>query len=223
MDIQILERVDSILSQMTLGEKVAQMMQIPYAQVGREEALRWARLGAGSFLHVLGEDAREIQRTACANRLGIPVLFGIDAVRGHALNDHATVFPTQLACACAWNPDAMRRMGRIVAQEVAADGLHWTFSPLLCLARDPRWGRTGETFGEDPYLTGSLPPRSFRGIRRKNATTASAFWPAPSITSPMVKQSAHGMPATRRSRGARRERCFFRPSRGQLMQVARRS
>ena len=169
MDLQILERVDSILSQMTLEEKVAQMMQIPYAQVGREEALRWARLGAGSFLHVLGEDAREIQRTACANRLGIPVLFGIDAVRGHALNDHATVFPTQLACACAWNPDAMRKMGRIVAQEVAADGLHWTFSPLLCLARDPRWGRTGETFGEDPYLTGELAAALIQGYQEKES------------------------------------------------------
>lgn len=99
MKADVKERVDALLARMTLEEKAAQMVQVPYAMVGREEALRWARRGAGSFLHVLGDDAREIQRAACESRLGIPVLFGIDAVRGHALNDHATVFPTQLACA----------------------------------------------------------------------------------------------------------------------------
>ena len=94
-------RVDALLERMTLEEKAAQMIQVPYAIVGREEALRWARLGAGSFLHVLGDDAREVQREALGSRLGIPVLFGIDAVHGHALNDRATIFPSQLAVACS--------------------------------------------------------------------------------------------------------------------------
>lgn len=93
-------RVEALLAQMTLEEKVAQMVQIPYAQMGRKEALAWARRGAGSFLHVLGDDAREVQQAALHTRLGIPVLFGIDAVRGHALNDHATIFPSPLACSC---------------------------------------------------------------------------------------------------------------------------
>lgn len=160
-----MNRVETLLSQMTLEEKVAQMIQIPYAHVGREEALRWAKLGAGSFLHVLGDDAREVQQAALDSRLGIPVIFGIDAVRGHALNDHATIFPTQLACACTWDREIVRQMGEVTAREVATDGLHWTFSPLLCLARDPRWGRTNETFGEDPYLTGELAAAIIHGYQ----------------------------------------------------------
>lgn len=165
MTKQVSQRVKALLSKMTLEEKVAQMIQVPYAQSGREESLRWAKLGAGSFLHVLGDNAREVQQTAMQSRLGIPVLFGIDAVRGHALNDHATIFPTQLACACTWDREIAREMGRITAREVATDGLHWTFAPLLCLARDPRWGRTNETFGEDPYLTGELAAALIRGFQ----------------------------------------------------------
>ena len=149
-------RVEEILSRMTLEEKAAQMVQVPYAYVTREEALLWARRGAGSFLHVMGEEAREIQQLALSTRLGIPVLFGIDAIHGHGLNERATIFPSQLAAACAWNPALVEEMGRVTAREVAADGLHWTFSPVLCLGRDTRWGRVDETFGEDPYLAGEL-------------------------------------------------------------------
>lgn len=158
-------RVEALLAQMTLEEKVAQMVQIPYAQMGRKEALAWARRGAGSFLHVLGDDAREVQQAALHTRLGIPVLFGIDAVRGHALNDHATIFPSPLACACGWDPALTREMGRVTAREVSADGLHWTFAPLLCLSRDTRWGRVDETFGEDPFLTGELAAAMIGGLQ----------------------------------------------------------
>ena len=150
-------RVEELLQQMTLEEKVAQMMQIPYSVVGREEALRWARLGVGSFLHVLGDDAREVQRTAMQeSRLGIPVIFGIDAIHGHGLKHEATIFPSQLTAACSWDPAIVEEMGRVTAREVASDGLHWTFSPVLCLGRDTRWGRVNETFGEDPYLAGEM-------------------------------------------------------------------
>jgi len=129
-------RVTDILSQMTLAEKAAQMVQVPFAYVTEEEALLWARRGAGSFLHVMGDDARGIQREAMNTRLGIPVLFGIDAIHGHGLNRSAAIFPSQLAIACAWNPALVQEMGRVTAREVAADGLHWTFSPVLCLGRD---------------------------------------------------------------------------------------
>ena len=162
----IQQRVDEIIQQMTLEEKVAQMLQIPYSVVGREEALRWAKLGAGSFLHVLGDNAREVQKTAMENsRLGIPVIFGIDAIHGHGLKHEATIFPSQLATACAWDPDVAEEMGRVTAREVATDGLHWTFSPVLCLGRDTRWGRVNETFGEDPYLTGELGAAIVRGYQ----------------------------------------------------------
>ncbi len=159
-------RVEELLHKMTLEEKVAQMIQIPYTVVGREESLRWAKLGAGSFLHVLGDDAREVQKTAIeSSRLGIPVIFGIDAIHGHGLKHEATIFPTQLAAACSWNPDVAEEMGRVTAREVASDGLHWTFSPVLCLGRDTRWGRVNETFGEDPYLAGELGAAIIRGYQ----------------------------------------------------------
>ena len=163
---QVKARVEQLLARMTLEEKAAQMVQVPYPFVGREEALRWARLGAGSFLHVLGDEAREVQQTAIhESRLGIPVIFGIDAIHGHGLNDHATIFPTQLAAACSWNPELVRMMGEVTAREVATDGLHWTFSPVLCLGRDTRWGRVNETFGEDPYLAGELGAAIIRGYQ----------------------------------------------------------
>ena len=162
---EAMEKARELLARMTVEEKVAQMVQVPYSKVGREEALRWARLGAGSFLHVLGDDAREVQETALHTRLGIPVIFGIDAIHGHGLNEHATIFPSQLAMACSWDRDMTRRMGEVTAREVATDGLHWTFSPVLCLGRDTRWGRIDETFGEDPYLAGELGEAIIRGYQ----------------------------------------------------------
>ena len=159
------QRIEAILKQMTMEEKVAQMVQVPCNMVTWEEACAWARRGAGSFLHIMGEKAEELQKIACQTRLGIPVLFGIDAVHGHALNDHATIFPSQLAAACSWNPELVTEMGRVTAKEVRADGLHWTFSPVLCLGRDPRWGRVNETFGEDPYLAGELGAALVRGYQ----------------------------------------------------------
>ena len=159
------KRATELLAQMTTEEKIAQMTQISYANCTREEALKWAARGAGSFLHVLGDEAREVQQAALHSRLGIPVLFGIDAVHGHCLNRHATIFPSQLSMACAFDPAMVEQVGRATAEEVAEDGLHWTFSPVLCLARDPRWGRVDETFGEDPYLAGELGAAIIRGYQ----------------------------------------------------------
>ncbi len=131
-------------------------MQIPYAQVGREKAIEWAKRGAGSFLHVFGDHARELQKIAIESGARIPLLFGIDAVHGHCLNRKATIFPTQLSMACSFDPALVKRMAAATAKEISADGLHQTFSPVLCLGRDVRWGRVDETFGEDAYLTGEL-------------------------------------------------------------------
>jgi len=159
------ERARDLLARMTAPEKVAQMLQLPYSKMTREEALDWAEKGLGSFLHVLGDNARELQATALKTRLGIPVIFGIDAIHGHGLNDAATIFPSQLAAACSWNKSLVEEMGRITAREVATDGLHWTFSPVLCLGRDARWGRINETFGEDPYLAGELGAAIIKGYQ----------------------------------------------------------
>jgi len=158
-------KAKELLKQMTTEEKVAQMIQVSYVNVSKEEALRWANIGAGSFLHVLGEDAREIQRAAMKSRLGIPVIFGIDAIHGHGLNMNATIFPSQLSVACSWDREIVEKMGEVTAREVATDGLHWTFSPVLCLGRDTRWGRINETFGEDPYLSGELGAAIIKGYQ----------------------------------------------------------
>ncbi len=158
-------KAKEMLKQMTTEEKVAQMIQVSYVNVSKEEALRWASIGAGSFLHVLGEDAREIQRAAMKSRLGIPVIFGIDAIHGHGLNMNGTIFPSQLSVACAWDREIVEKMGEVTAREVATDGLHWTFSPVLCLGRDTRWGRINETFGEDPYLSGELGAAIIKGYQ----------------------------------------------------------
>ena len=107
-------------------------------------------------MHVFGEDARHLQEIAVSSGAHIPLLFGIDAVHGHCLNRKATVFPTQLSMACSFNPELVKRMAQAAAKEISADGLHQTFSPVLCLGRDIRWGRVDETFGEDAFLAGEL-------------------------------------------------------------------
>ncbi len=165
------ERVRLLMNEMTTTEKVAQMVQISYSIVSPETADDWARRGAGSFLHVLGDNARRLQLLATQNRLGIPVIFGIDAIHGHAIHNGATVFPTQLALASSWDPSLAEKMGRVTAREVAAEGLHWTFSPVFCLGRDLRWGRVDETFGEDPYLSGRMGAGIIRGYQGDDLTS----------------------------------------------------
>jgi beta-glucosidase len=169
------QRADELLKRMTLEEKAAQMIQIPANLYSDEEMEAWAARGAGSFLHTLGERAKRLQKVAMENRLGIPVLFGIDAVRGHALKNGATVFPSPLAMACAWDMELMEAVGRATAAEVAADGLHWTFAPLLCIGRDLRWGRVDETFGESPLLIGELASAMIRGLQGNNLTDEDAI------------------------------------------------
>lgn len=159
------KKVEELLSTMTIEEKVAQMTQVPYTQVSKEKAEYYASIGVGSFLHVLGDEARRLQKIACSSAKKIPLLFGIDAIHGHALNKRATIFPTQLSMACSFRPDLVERMAEITAEEVAADGLHWTFSPVLCLGRDIRWGRVAETFGEDKYLASVLGAAMVRGYQ----------------------------------------------------------
>ena len=119
----------------------------------------------GSVLHILGDKLRRAMQMAAENTLGIPLLVGEDAIHGHSFWPGATIFPTQLAMACSWNPELLERVARVTAEEVAATGIHWTFSPVLCLTRDLRWGRVGETFGEDPYLIGELASAMIRGYQ----------------------------------------------------------
>lgn len=148
-------KISKLIKKMTVEEKVLQLQQV--AANGDSEVFEsFIRRGAGSFLHVLGKDADAIREKAAQTRMKIPPIFGIDAIHGHALINGAVVFPSQLAAACSWNRALIKEMGKATAEEVNADGLDFVFSPVLCLARDTRWGRVDETFGEDPYLAGEL-------------------------------------------------------------------
>jgi beta-glucosidase len=159
------ERVEDLLSRMTLEEKVGQMCQVD----GRHEPERWLReKHVGSFLHIMGEVTQELQDLATQSRLGIPLIFGIDAIHGHAFWPAATVFPTQLGLSCSWNPELVEEIGGITAKEASYTGAHWTFSPVLGTVRDLRWGRVDETFGEDPYLIGVLGSALVRGYQGDN-------------------------------------------------------
>ncbi|MBN1992548.1 MAG: glycoside hydrolase family 3 C-terminal domain-containing protein [Anaerolineae bacterium] len=159
------ERVADLLSRMTLAEKIGQMCQLDGRQ--NAEALLQEK-HIGSFLHIIGEKTNELQKLAEQTRLGIPLIFGIDAIHGHCFWPTATVFPTQLAMACSWNPDLVEKMGQITAREASYTGMHWTFSPELDVARDLRWGRIDETFGEDPFLVGMLGRALVRGYQGQN-------------------------------------------------------
>lgn len=157
-------RVADLLSRMTLEEKVGQLIMWD----ARPEDLSFINTRQpGSILHILGEKLARAMDLATHNRLGIPLLVGEDAIHGHSFWKGATIFPTQLAMACSWNPDLLEQVARVTAEEVVPTGIHWTFSPVLCLTRDLRWGRVGETFGEDPFLIGELAVAMIRGYQGK--------------------------------------------------------
>ncbi len=169
------EKVETLLSKMTLEEKVAQMQQLSANATPADVFEKFKTDGKiGSYLHVLGEETGGYLEAAAQTELKIPPIFGIDAIHGHALLKQATVFPSQLAMACAWDADMVEKVGEITAAEVAADGLNWVFSPVLCLGRDLRWGRVDETFGEDAELASRLGAAIIKGYQKSGKVAACA-------------------------------------------------
>ena len=161
------ERVEDLLSRMTLEEKVGQMVQAD----GRNKPKKIIpKVKPGSMLQVLGKDADRVQKLSLKTRLKIPLILGIDAIHGHSFKAGSTIFPVQLGLSSMWNTDLLIKMGRITALEMSYTGVHWTFSPLICIARDARWGRIGETFGEDPYLIGEFASALIKGYQGKDLT-----------------------------------------------------
>lgn len=164
--LTVAERVENLLSLMTLEEKVGQMLQLPANMSDNMDKLEeW---NVGSYLHCTGTMMEELQQRAAKTRLGIPLIFGIDAIHGHCFENDSTVFPTQLALSCAWSKQLSQSMAHVTAIETRACGLHWTFSPVLCVGRDSRWGRINETFGEDPWLIGELAAAAIHGYQGEN-------------------------------------------------------
>jgi beta-glucosidase len=168
---EIEKQIDALISRMTLEEKLGQMSQSTSMRNPiSEEIKQQIRQGRwGSFLNAgFPADRAEAQRIAVKeSRLKIPLLFGRDVIHGYR-----TVFPIPLGQSATWNPDLIERAAAIAAREASAEGIHWTFAPMLDITRDPRWGRVAETLGEDPYLAGQLGAAMIRGFQGKSLGTA---------------------------------------------------
>jgi beta-glucosidase len=166
---QLNDRVDALLKKMTLEEKIGQLVQYSagYATGPNASKLRYEEMVAkgqlGSMLDVVGADAtNHYQHIALdKSRLHIPLLFGQDVIHGHR-----TTFPIPLAIAASWDPSSAELVARSGASEARADGLAWVFSPMVDIARDPRWGRIVESSGEDPYLGSAMARAWVKGYQQ---------------------------------------------------------
>ena len=162
------QKVDSVLRLMTLEEKIGQLNQYNDdwkatgpVTVDNDKANQIRKGQVGSLLNCLGtERTRSWQNIAMQSRLKIPLLFGQDVIHGYK-----TTFPIPLAEACSWDLDAMTLSARVAATEASASGIHWTFAPMVDIARDPRWGRVMEGAGEDPYLGSKIAFARVKGFQ----------------------------------------------------------
>ncbi|MFJ8758825.1 glycoside hydrolase family 3 N-terminal domain-containing protein [Streptomyces cyaneofuscatus] len=170
--LSVADRVSDLLGRMTLPEKVGQMLQLN-AKEGVRHLVE--ELHAGSILHASPERVLEAAALTEKTRLRIPLLVAEDCIHGHSFWEGATIYPTQLGMAATWDTDLVERIARATAVEVAATGVHWTFSPVLCITRDLRWGRVSETFGEDPFLIGELGSAMVRGYQGEGLTDPTAI------------------------------------------------
>jgi beta-glucosidase len=180
---EIEANIDLLLGQMTLLEKAGQLTQLGPSLVGgfdfsdfmenpdpemfknvqRDFHEDWIRKGeVGSYLGVMGADEiNRLQKIAVQeSRLGIPLIFGLDVIHGYR-----TIFPIPLAEACSWEPELAFKTASVAAKEAASAGLHWTFAPMVDIARDARWGRIAEGAGEDPYLGSAFAAARVRGFQ----------------------------------------------------------
>ncbi|MDC1372372.1 glycoside hydrolase family 3 C-terminal domain-containing protein [Flavobacteriaceae bacterium] len=192
-----IDRLNDLMSRMTLEDKVYQMNQFVgldhmrkaekdlspedlvnndaqgfYKGVFSNDVMKMTQEGKiGSFLHVLtAEEGNLLQELANESRLKIPILIGIDAIHGNALFNGATVYPSPITLASTWSDDFLFDVGRQTALEMRATGSHWAFTPNIDVLRDPRWGRVGETFGEDPYMVGNLGASMIKGFQLNDFT-----------------------------------------------------
>ena len=206
-------RVDDLLRRMTLEEKVAQMLSLwsqkttitdsATGHFSPSRAPRWFRLGIGRIerpsdghgARATAEFTNDIQRwTRDSTRLGIPVLFHEEALHG-IQGPEATSFPQAIALASSWNPDLVERVFTTVAAEVRARGAQQVLAPVVDVAREPRWGRIEETYGEDPYLVTRMGVAAIRGFQGTgNPTAAKPSMPQDRVIATLKHMTGHGQP-----------------------------
>ncbi|MFB7892288.1 glycoside hydrolase family 3 N-terminal domain-containing protein [Microbacterium sp. NPDC056044] len=162
VSLPVADRIADLLRRMTVEEKIGQMLQLDARDDLEDQVLR---MHAGSILHASPEKVLRARELTLETRLKIPLLVGEDCIHGHSFWEGATIYPTQLGMAATWDAGLAERVARATAVEVSATGIHWTFSPVLCITRDLRWGRVDETFGEDPFLIGELASAMVRGYQ----------------------------------------------------------
>ena len=160
--------IDELMGKMTLEEKLGQLNLPASDDIVTGEAKnsnigeRVAKGQVGGVFNIKGAaKIRDLQRVAVEeSRLGIPLIFGMDVIHGYQ-----TVFPIPLALSCSWDMDAIEKSARIAAKEASASGIAWTFSPMVDISRDPRWGRMSEGNGEDPYLGSEIAKAMVKGYQ----------------------------------------------------------
>lgn len=159
------QQIDRLLSQMTLDEKIGQMTQVCGGWIS-DDLENQVRNGAGSMLNSIGEEANHYQHIAVEEtRLGIPMIFGRDIIHGFR-----TIYPIPLGQAATFDPALVEEAARLTADEAIQAGLRWTFSPMVDVSRDPRWGRVAEGYGEDTYLTSVMGAACVRGYQYADST-----------------------------------------------------
>src|SRR5690606_24360558 len=167
------DRIDSLIGVMTLEEKIGQLNlpsagQFTTGQAENSDIAKKIEQGlVGGLFNIKSVAAiHEMQRIAVEkSRLKIPLLFGMDVIHGYE-----TVFPIPLGLSCSWDMELIEKTARMAAQEASADGINWTFSPMVDLSRDPRWGRVSEGSGEDPFLGGEIARAMVRGYQGDDLT-----------------------------------------------------
>ncbi len=202
--------VEKLISQMTLEEKIGQMTQLTIDSVSKvkstvteshqidlvklEEAI--VEYHIGSILNVYDaaytldhwhEIITQIQDIATKKtRLGIPIIYGIDAIHGVNYTKGSTIFPQSIAMAATWNPELVRKEGEITAIETRASGIPWNFNPVLGLGRQPLWPRLFETYGEDVYLASVMGAEYVKGLQGDDISILKRLQPAQNIISGIV-------------------------------------
>lgn len=158
------ERVEALLAQMTTAEKIGQMDMV--SEWDKEAVFRNGYYDFGAWIAGMEpEEANQIQALSEKTRLKIPYLIGMDAAHGYGTLSGRTIFPTSISMAATFNRNLVRKAAHAAAGEIRSAGTHWTFAPCVDIVHDARWGRTGETYGEDPFLSGELVREAVAGLQ----------------------------------------------------------